>query len=212
MATKAKKTEEDIKLPALAIKRIKVRVRGLSSLITNKFSEKSKRQMAEKQQGKIGPRDKKPPKDPVADFNAARYVIDGKDAFPALCMKKAIMAAAVFQDGAYKNRVGMAVFVLGSLRGGEFIEIKGGKPNMREDTVRNASGVADLRYRPEYADWYCDFEIVWNESYLSAEQVLNLLKIAGFSCGVCEWRPEKGGGPYGRFEIDMKGVDAKEAA
>jgi len=205
----AKTTATEVKLPALAIQKLKVRIKGVSPLIVNAFSAKAKEEMASKQQGKA--RLAKEAKDPVACFNAARYVVNGKDCITAITVKKAIMTAATFADE-YKSHIGMSLFVRGSEGNGDYIPISGPKPRMREDVVRVGSmtKTADLRYRPEYVDWKADFVVEFNARVLTAEQVLNLVSIAGFSCGICEWRPQKGGGDYGRFELDMK--DVAEAA
>lgn len=199
------KDSKDVKLPALQIQRMNVKVRSLSPLIVNAFSAKSKEEMANKQQKKA--RLAKEAKDPVACFNAARYILNGRDCVTAITMKKAIMTAATFADE-YKTHIGMSLFVRGSESNGDFIPIQGSKPRMREDVVRvgTMSKTADLRYRPEYIDWKLQFMIEYNARVLTADQVLNLVSIAGFSCGICEWRPQKGGGDYGRFELDMKGA------
>lgn len=206
MATTKKDVEsKEVKLPALEIRRLEVRVRGVTPLIVNAFSAKAKQQMADKQQKKA--KLAKEAKDPVELFNAARYVIDGKDAVSAITIKKSVMTAAVFGDE-MKTRVGMSLFVRGNLANGDYVEILGPKPRMREDVVRvgTMTKTADLRYRPEYTNWKLKFVVEFNNRVLTAEQVLNLVSIAGFSCGICEWRPQKGGGDYGRFELDMKDV------
>ena len=206
-ATTDTKQGKDVKLPALQIQRMTVRVKSLSPLIVNAFSVKSKEEMAAKQQKQA--RLAKEAKDPVACFNAARYVVNGKDCVTAITVKKAIMTAATFADE-FKSHIGMALFVRGSESNGDFIPIKSAKPRMREDVVRvgTMTKTADLRYRPEYVDWKMEFVVEFNARVLTADQVLNLVSIAGFSCGICEWRPQKGGGDYGRFELDMKGARA----
>lgn len=202
--------KKDVKLPALQIQRMTVKVKSLSPLIVNAFSVKSKEEMAAKQQKQA--RLAKEAKDPVACFNAARYVVNGKDCVTAITVKKAIMTAATFADE-FKSHIGMALFVRGSESNGDFIPIKSAKPRMREDVVRVGAmtKTADLRYRPEYVDWKMEFVVEFNARVLTAEQVLNLVSIAGFSCGICEWRPQKGGGDYGRFELDMKGQGTGES-
>jgi hypothetical protein len=42
--------------------------------------------------------------------------------------------------------------------------------------------------------------IKFNTSAISAEQVANLLNVAGFGVGIGEWRPERNGS-YGRFHV-----------
>jgi len=65
------------------------------------------------------------------------------------------------------------------------------------------NGAADIRYRPEFDPWSVDLEIKYNAAVLSAEQIVNLVNLAGFSVGVGDWRPEKSG-THGTFHIEGK--------
>jgi len=66
--------------------------------------------------------------------------------------------------------------------------------------VRLNGKTADIRHRGEFKEWSADLEVQYNEDWISAEQIANLISLAGFSVGVGEWRPEKNG-QYGTFEI-----------
>jgi len=84
---------------------------------------------------------------------------------------------------------------------GDLIPIKCAKgPKMRTDMVRIGQGTSDVRYRPEYKDWSCELPIEYNANVISAEQIVNMFNTAGFSTGVGEWRPERGG-QYGMFKV-----------
>src|ERR1022692_2347706 len=81
----------------IEIKRIgramaEVHLIGTAPLIINRFSEKARQQMLDKQQGKTSIKE---PKDPEKLFQAARYVMeDGRDGVPAVSFKAAIVGAA----------------------------------------------------------------------------------------------------------------------
>lgn len=123
--------------------------------------------------------------------------------FPVTAIKQgAIMAA---------NRNGIELKTT-ALRGSFFIdgeghdmcaEVKGSVPTMREDMVR-LSGIgnpADIRHRGEFSDWYMDLTIRYNKNgIVSPDQIVNLINLAGFSCGIGEWRPEKDG-VYGMYSV-----------
>lgn len=206
-STKAPKAKEkkvslvDLTIPPMLLKTVKIKLKGITPLIVNKFSCKSQKQIADKQQGKA--KDKKPPKDPKADFEAATYFMPGsknkKYGFPASGFKQAAVSACRYVDGITMTHVKGSFHVLGDL-----VEIKiKGKPNMREDTVRIGgfgAKVADLRYRPEFVDWTCELVIRYNTSAITAEQIAHLLNVAGFSIGVGDWRPERDGS-FGMFEV-----------
>ena len=81
----------------------------------------------------------------------------------------------------------------------EMAEIEG-TPEMREDMVRIGMGTADIRYRGEFKKWSTTLKIRYNKNAISAEQIINLINVGGFACGVGEWRPGKDGS-YGMFHV-----------
>lgn len=211
MAARKKTETKEIKLPELQIQRLPLRVTGITPLIVHAWSEKAKEQMRLKQQK--GAKMAKSAKDPNADFEGAKYRdAKGNECVRALFFKNAIVSAARFADDLKMTVLRGAIFVEG-----DFLPIqdktgrKAAKSVMREDTVRVGNGVADLRYRPEYADWSVDITIQFNAHVLSAEQVVNLVRLAGFSVGICEWRPERDG-HYGRFDVEAISKKARKAA
>lgn len=217
MATK--KAEATVEIRPLEIKEIKIRIVGDTPLIVHAWSEKAKRMMLETQMGvtKTKAREKK---NPVADFADSLYWltdkpgIEDEDDFV-----KALKGGAKFgfPVGAFKQAANSAAYRLGwvknqmALRGsyflkteyGEFAEIKGSIPEMREDMVRVGMGSADIRYRGEFKGWYCDMVLEYNASgEMSLEQIINVLNAGGYVCGAGEWRPEKDGN-NGRFHVEM---------
>jgi hypothetical protein len=183
-----------VQIAPIKIVRTTVKVVGTSTLIVHAWSVKAKEQMRAKQQ-KLA-KTAKEAKDPDADFQGAKYIdAQGRDCVPALAFKNAIVSAARFSEDLKMTVLRGAVFVVG-----ELLPINYESCVMREDTVRVGMGTADLRYRPEYFGWSIDLPIEFNSSVLSASQVMNLVKLAGFSVGICEWRPERDG-QHGRFDI-----------
>jgi hypothetical protein len=198
MKTK-KQTETTIEIPKVEIAMVKFRVRGITPLIVSRFSEKAKQMMLEKQMKKASAG--KEAKNPVEQYENSLYKFsDGKrTGFPAVGFK-----AAMVRGG---KQLGLKMT---DLRGrfhvmadeGDLVEIHG-EPHMREDMVRLANGVADVRFRGEYnVGWEAELTIQYFKDAISAEQLAQLLSIAGFSCGIGEWRPEKSNtGSYGLFEL-----------
>ena len=198
MTTK-KQTETTIEIQKVEIAMVKFRVRGITPLIVSRFSEKAKQMMLEKQMKKASAG--KEAKNPEEQYENSLYKFaDGKrTGFPAVGFK-----AAMVRGG---KQLGLTMT---DLRGrfhvmadeGDLVEIHG-EPHMREDMVRLATGVADIRFRGEYyAGWEAELTIQYFKNAISAEQLAQLLSIAGFSCGIGEWRPEKSNsGSFGLFEL-----------
>lgn len=209
----ATKKTETIVIPAINIKRATITIVGDSPLIVHKWSEKARKEILDKQMKKAKTKGHDA-KDPVADFIDSLYWLDGepeqKDeagfteaiqngarfGFPATAVKAAAVAAG-YRSGVTKDKVSMnAAFHVD----GEYIEVQG-VPEMREDMVRVGMGTADIRYRGEFKSWHSTFEVKYNASAISLEQLVNLFNLGGFACGLGEWRPEKGGA-FGMFHVE----------
>ena len=212
MATKTT-NEQVVTIPALDIRTATVKIVGDSPLIMHKWSEKAKKEILDKQMKKAKSKGHDA-KDPFADFISSMYWLDGEPenktpegfaaaledgarfGFPSTAVKAAAVAAA-YRAGITKNMVSMngAFHVIG-----EFVEING-EPVMREDMVKVGMGVADIRYRGEFPEWWSSFTVSYNAAVLSLEQLINMINMGGFACGIGEWRAEKGG-TFGAFHVE----------
>jgi hypothetical protein len=197
-AAKENRAPTVITLPPLDIKILHVRIVGESPLICHRFSEKAIRIMLGKQMGEATAGREK--KDPQADYESSLYTFKDDDGntrygFPAIAFKNAAVEACTSTGKSItKVAARQAFHVLG-----ELVEIEG-TPQMRQDMVRLASGVADVRFRGEFVEWAATLRIKYNARVLSPGQIINLINLAGFAVGVGEWRPEKNG-QYGRFMV-----------
>lgn len=215
MANTKKATEEmNIEIPGIKLKRISLKLVGDSPLIVHAWSEKAKKMILDKQMKKASTG--KDAKRPMVDFAEALYwlsekpnfdemtdeeimkaVQKGRFGFPVLAFKASAIDAA-YQQGAVEKKT--------TLRGafhiaGEFAEIQGKPPVIREDMVRIGMGTADIRYRPEFKEWSVTLDIVYNGQAVSAEQISNILNLGGFAVGVGEWRPAKDGS-FGTYHVE----------
>jgi hypothetical protein len=176
-------------------------IRGTAPLIVNRWSEKAKQMMLEAQQTKARP--KKDPKDPVANFEASKYHLeDGRDGFPATAFKASIVHAGRLFDGITQVQLKQTVVVIG-IGPEQLVPLEYGSCSMREDTPRNASGVADLRYRAQYNDWSATLQVRSIAGSFDIESLFALVDAAGIG-GVGEWRPtspKSATGTFGTFEV-----------
>lgn len=175
-------------------------IHGQTPLIPHKWSEKAKRMMLDKQQGKAVA--KKAPKNPEQEAHEATYwLADGRPGMPATAFKAAIADAARHFDGLTMVMVKQSIFVVGE--GADQLVPIEGELTMREDMPRNATGVADLRYRNQIFPWSAELEIEYVASSLTTGALLALVDAAGLG-GVGDWRPsapKSKSGTFGRWLV-----------
>jgi len=200
MATKPKpKTSNDaISLVKVDQQTSAFAIIGTTPLITHNWSEKAKQEMRDKQMGKA--KTKKEPKDPYVDYQSSRYVLqDGRDGFPAVAFKAAIVNAARFFEDLKMTELRQGVYVRGL--GPDLLVPIVGESYMREDMVRLNGSTADLRYRACYPEWSAELHVTWASTVCTLEQMVALIDAAGLG-GIGEWRPEKSkSGQYGMFKV-----------
>lgn len=191
----------EITLPELDFQQVRFRVEGIAPLIVNKFSEKAKEMMLAKQMKEATKG--KEAKNPKQQYEDSLYKFpDGKrTGFPAVGFKAAMTRAGKLLGLPMTDTRGK-FHVLADDAVCGLIEIKG-KYKMRDDMVRLATGVADVRFRAEYqVGWSAEVTILYNATWISKQQLAQILNVAGFSCGIGEWRPEKSNsGSFGLFKV-----------
>ena len=217
MAKKVEAAPLPVGIPALKIQTFELRIVGDSPLICHAWSQKAKLMMLEKQQKKATKAKEirrpavefadslywltpKPDFAEMTDAEAQAVLADiipkSKFGFPVLAFKAAAIDGGFQQQVIEKKTTARGAFhILG-----EFAEIEG-TPTIREDIGRIGMGTADLRYRAEFKTWATTLTIKFNSGAMSAEQIVNLFNVGGFSNGVGDWRPAKDGS-YGTFHIE----------
>lgn len=197
----AKGPEGPIQIERLHRSKATITVEGTAPLIINQFSEKAKQMMLDKQMGRAVTREHKNPEE---NFEAARYRLpNGDDGIPSVCFKGAIVDAARYFGKAITMVSLKSNLFIPGVGSQMLLPIESGPPKMREDTVRNATGVADIRHRPEFDPWRVTMDVVFMPSFLSLESLLALVDASG-NGGVGEWRPnskESKTGQYGTYRL-----------
>ena len=213
----ATKNVELIEIKPIEVKKTTIRVVGDTPLIMHAWSEKAKREILEKQMKKTKSSAREA-KNPVEDFIRSMYWLspiptemseDGFEeaiangarfGFPVTAFKQAAISAA-YRMGWSKDKMSMrgAFFIDGDEN--QMIEIHSEVPIMREDMVKVGMGVADIRFRGEFRNWYADMTISYNTNgQYTLEQIINIINAGGYVCGVGEWRPERAG-QYGMSHV-----------
>lgn len=216
----------------IEIRTIPVRIVGSSQLIVNNFGAKGRQQLEDTRARSEEERraDKKLGKKPITPeeiermWQAARVLNSkGQDCIRAAWIKGALLTAGKYAEiGIPSTRLKGALFVEGDLlpisfksrapsESDETTTYFGkGLPGRRADIVRVGKFGAkqpDVRYRPCYDDWSVSFKLTFEPKLISMSGLAHLVRRAGMSVGLCEWRPEGPGGgkggQYGRFDLDL---------
>ena len=199
-----------IVIPRLDARHIRVPITGVTSLICEAWSHKAKQMMLDKQMKKAaGPR---AAKNPEEDFKNSLYVSDeGWFGFPAGGFKSALVGACRMAEGISMTLSKRLCFVLhdgfSTSQNIELVRLYG-EPRIRQDMMRNETGVADIRYHAEFLEWRAVLTIEYNAGMISREQLVHLVSLAGYGEGIGGHRPsapKNCTGDHGRWKIDESG-------
>ena len=193
-----------------------VSITGITPYVQHKFSEKSRRQMEATQEAGQQAKGKKvrDPKDFNAVYEAAKhYSQDGWIGIPASAFRNAMIDACRLVG--FKMTVAkLSIFIeadgLDRDEGTPLVRIIG-QPRIHKGFARNATGVADIRWRPMWEQWSANLRLTWDNDQFAATDVVNLLVRAGMQVGIGEGRPgspNSNGMDWGRFKPE--GYDINE--
>jgi hypothetical protein len=196
-------------IPQIEPRFIEIEVVGTTPLLVCAWPDKARRMILDKQMKKANK--SREAKDPEEDYQNSRYKsTDGWDGVPASGVKGCLVNACRAVDGLPMTLAKRMVFVQSqgvTAKGQELIRIYG-EPEMHEGMVRIDMGTADIRFRAMYRKWSLKLGIEFLANVVSAEQVVNLVELAGYIEGLCEHRPgspKSNTGNFGRFRIRRDG-------
>jgi len=149
------------------------------------------------------------------EWEGGLYFYDGEIKLPARVINKC------FERGATKQKNGM-LWKTGCMLLDDFypFSYKGKAINVDEvDEVPNLGldeffeknmfqamvkvGTASiLRTRPMFEGWSCIVTVIYDNSVMNKESLIQAAKDAGRLVGLCDWRVEKGG-QFGRFTVEV---------
>lgn len=215
MAKKVEKAKV-IEIPAINKKTCKVRIVGKTTIIVHRFSEKIQKQILDKMKKKA--KQAKPAKDPEQEYRDSLYWLDkngrmmlpnGDPAkhkhgfgFPSRGFKKAMVSACRNIEGVNMTLARNAFHIMNELTpllNHNFRTFA--IPHRRTEPLRIQGKSMDIRSRGEFTSWAAILLIEYNANVITAEQIMNLVNVAGFGVGIGEDRPDKTGGIQGMFEV-----------
>jgi hypothetical protein len=195
---------EAVEIKPMALKDVTIRVEGISLLVVHKMSSKARQYMRDLHQGK---KEKvRGQRDPEQEYEDARYILsDGRDGVNVMAFKGAIIDAAHQDMGIAKTQVRKSIYLRSDgydrEDGTELIALDTPGPKMREDVVRLKRDATDLRYRPAFNEWTANLRLQYDSDWLRLDSLINLIERGGWRVGICENRPGKAGGDWGRFRV-----------
>jgi len=200
---------EQVRITRPRLREATIVIQGISQYVQHAFSEKQRKQMEETQRaGQQGrSRRTRTPKDFEAIYEAAKHVSkEGWPGIPAPAFRNACIAACRLV-GFKMTHAKMSIFIeadgVDRNDGTPLVRILG-EPHIHQASVRNESGVADIRWRPAWEEWRASVRVTWDEDQFSATDVYNLMMRAGLQVGIGEGRPDSpnsNGLGWGRFEV-----------
>lgn len=176
---------------------------GTSPIILNRMSEKAKHQLLHPSPKKNATEKLTTLKhDPIAEFQASAYRLKDPKAPTLLAVlstafKGSLRTAALDMPGAKKSQIGRLTYIAG-----EHVSIYG-LPKLFMSVTRSAdmNRTPDIRTRAIIPEWAAKVSVTYVMPLIKQQAVVNLLVAAGITVGVGDWRPEKGAGSYGQFEV-----------
>ena len=187
---------------------VRLTIVGTAPYISQAWSETAIRKIQDKQSKapRRGPI-RSGTRDPNREFEESIYRT--KEGAPGI-NKIAVRAAMI--DAAPLVGIARPLIKAGLRIGGSYIiPIRGSRPQMRTDMRRLPTGSADPVYRAEFWPWEMDLELRYDAHLITLEQVINLVRRAGFSVGIGGKRPmdPKGkGDDFGTFDLKDALYDA----
>lgn len=200
-----KKPSKEVQIVRMEQGRATYCVLGMAPLILHKMAAKAQHELLFPSGRKTAAQKKNNIKhDPIAEFRTSVHVMPDDDgtavtrlALPSTTFKNALRNAAIDVEGATKAAIGRLTYVEG-----EFVPVWG-TPKLRMDVVRmsDMNKTPDVRTRACLEEWCSIFTVSFSKPAITPTDLGNLLAAAGHSQGVGEWRPQKGSGSFGRFDV-----------
>ena len=209
MANKKTTEGESVLISAPNLEQVRVKLVGTAPYMQARFSAKAMQAMADKMTGvtKRGSSKAREARDFDDDYIQAQHISEtGWIGIPASSIRAACISACRLV-GFKMTLAKLSIFVIGEgldkVDGLPLIRIYG-EPEQTRMATRNATGVADLRVRPMWREWYAYATINFDADQFSLQDVINLLNRAGAQVGLGEGRPDSkssAGLGFGTFRV-----------
>jgi hypothetical protein len=206
-----KKKEKSLVISAPNMEYTTIHIRGTSPYCQNRFSQKAKNMIMEKQKkGDTAKKDtKKKPKNFEEDYENAKHISeDGWLGIPAPAFRTAMISACRVA-GFVMTKAKLSVFVvpngLDPVDNTPLVKITKGKPKMGTHRVTIENNTTDIRARPVWQPgWEAKVTIQYDADMFQHIDIVNLMMRVGIQVGIGESRHDSKrscGYGWGCFEI-----------
>lgn len=184
--------------------RLFVELVGKSPLLFNRMSDEAAEQATSGTRGASAAQERLSPED---DARARLHVDDaGTVIMPALNLMACFKWGGRFHKvGANKVSTRDHSMIPGAVTFNEphyKLLSDGGWHVFANNVTIPATGGKIIRYRPCFYDWAIEFECDLETSIISEQLFRNCIDTAANMSGLGDFRPSKGGGPFGKFRVD----------
>lgn len=195
MAVKTKEVVTVSVISAPNFKTLKLEIEGTAPYMQAKFSAKTRQAMMSKME--LGSTSKSKKVREARDFDddfmqAQHFSEEGWVGIPAAAFRNACIDACRMV-GFKMTHAKMSIFVEADgfdvTDATPLVKLLADAPEKTEMTVRNATGVVDIRVRPIWRKWAATLRVRFDADQFTQNDVTNLLARAGQQVGVGEGRP-----------------------
>lgn len=203
MATQKKGNSESIEVVSISTMKVDFCILGKTPIILNKMANKVMEELLFPKGRKTSAEKANSLKhDPYVEFRNSAYILEDPKqptllAHLATAFKKSIAGVASDIPGSSKAQIGRLLWV-----DGEKIPIYG-IPKLFMSVTRSAdiNKTPDIRTRVIVPEWATYLTVEFPIPLLNEKTIAQLLSAGGIMQGVGDWRPQKGSGNYGQYEI-----------
>lgn len=202
MVLARKKNAGPIEIQPIRTRTITVGIKGTRPLILNRLTEKARQELLMPARKSAATRRSTLKHDVYDEFRSSPYTIPDDDAptllgFPASAFKQGMVEAAGRVPGGVKAEIRQLVWTEGDLA-----PIYG-SPRLLMSVTRSAgmNRTPDVRTRTIVPEWGTVIAVTFTDGLITETSIANLLSAAGQIMGVGDWRPEKGSGTFGQYEL-----------
>ena len=201
---------ETVTIRPANLQTVEFRIEGVAPLVQARFSAKSMQAMMAKMAAGSTAKGKKEreARDFDRDMVDAMHVsTEGWVGIPAAAFRNGMISACRL-IGFKMTLAKLSVFVeadgFDAVDGVPLVKLDAGAPERLDMSVRNQTGVCDIRVRPMWRQWGATLRVQFDADQFTAKDVTNLLGRVGLQVGVGEGRPDSkssAGMGWGRFRI-----------